>query len=154
MHSLMNVLRHGQCDTQPIVEGLDQTIDLSYLTHLVFRCYERDVALEDRSPSKKTLEDRTPSKAMSDRSRSEKARYRVEISMSPGVQVFKDGENVQWPKGSEITEESCKVAPLQIVADSVELSQLERFLTDAIKEYGADNAGSSDDEDDKPSDQN
>lgn len=157
MHSLFNVLRHGQCASgeDPIVKDLDETIDLSYLTHLVFRCYERDIPAEQSSPSKSSSrKDSSGSEAQDDAKMREKARYRVEISMSPGVQVFKDGEHVKWPKGTDITEESCMVAPLQIVADSVELSGLEKFLTEAIKEYGAAGSNSTDEDEDKQSDQN
>merc|ERR1719174_1726761 len=41
MHSLFNILRHGQyvtsddCDSS-IVSGLEEVIDLKYLTHIVF----------------------------------------------------------------------------------------------------------------------
>lgn len=44
MHSLCNILRHGQCatDGMSIVSDLGHIQDLNYLTHLVFRCYERD----------------------------------------------------------------------------------------------------------------
>eukprot|EP00413_Alexandrium_margalefii_P025935 CAMPEP_0204564012 /NCGR_PEP_ID=MMETSP0661-20131031/34641_1 /ASSEMBLY_ACC=CAM_ASM_000606 /TAXON_ID=109239 /ORGANISM="Alexandrium margalefi, Strain AMGDE01CS-322" /LENGTH=149 /DNA_ID=CAMNT_0051571617 /DNA_START=8 /DNA_END=457 /DNA_ORIENTATION=+ len=149
MHSLLNVLRHGQCASgdDSIVKDLDKAIDLNYLTHLVFRCYEQDTSTA--SPKCQVGVAHTAD----DAKQREKARYRVEVSMSPGVQVFHEGERVPWPKGGEIREESCRVAPLHIVADSVELSRLERFLTESIKEYGG-GGNSSDEDEDKPSDQN
>merc|ERR1719277_118630 len=44
MHSLFNVLRHGQCASGEdciVSNKLGKVTDLNYLTHLVFRCYER-----------------------------------------------------------------------------------------------------------------
>jgi len=132
MHSLFNILRHGQCatDGRRIVSDLGHVQDLNYLTHLVFRCYERDEA-ETEEP----LFDETMSSGERRRQK-EKARYRVEISMSPGVQVFEDGRRVLWPKGNELDETRSQVAPLEIIGDDIDLAQLERFLAGVVKEYG------------------
>uniref|UniRef100_A0A7S4SUP1 Inositol hexakisphosphate and diphosphoinositol-pentakisphosphate kinase n=1 Tax=Alexandrium monilatum TaxID=311494 RepID=A0A7S4SUP1_9DINO len=157
MHSLLNVLRHGQCASgdEPIVTDLDKATDLNYLTHLVLRCYEQDS--ESSQSQGRSCSSTSSSKGSGDQpedvKQRQKARYRVEVSMSPGVQVFKDGEHVPWPKGPDVNETSCLVAPLQIVADSLELSRLERFLTEAIKEYGV-GSTSTDEEEDKQSDLN
>lgn len=138
MHSLFNILRHGQSATDDIkiVSGLDDVTDLNYLTHLVFRCYEQDDDSETipQVPADPSLSPHSRLRQIA------KARYRVEISMSPGVQVYKDGRSgprhIQWPKGSELNERCCNVAPLQIIGDSIDLSWLERFLAGAVKEYG------------------
>lgn len=225
MHSLFNILRHGQHasgDESSIVSDLGEVIDLSYLTHIVFRCYEREAPAEISIDAGMVHE--SPEAAAEHLKNLEKARYRVEISMSPGKQVFQDGQMVQWPDGSALREVSqrvkvdnsklfseesglryrkfknisdvaeervepwgtivdgsdegdgwfrvgdlflpffeeghrvlikeargnkavgCAVAPLKIIADSVELSRIERFLTEVVKEYGSQNA-EEDDED-------
>lgn len=172
MHSLFNILRHGQCvgSSGAIVsEDLDHIIDLNYLTHIVFRCYERDGDTEQSSPERRAVEkaSRLAGDVQLDRDAAEehrkaskvammfgkadapdakslqKARYRVEISISPGVQVYKEDTeqkhertHVRWPPGVLLCEENCQVSDLQIIAEKVELSQVEKFLTDVIKEYG------------------
>jgi len=148
MHSLVNILRHGHIASgdDGIISNLGKVIDLNYLTHIVLRCYELD-----EPPSQSSVAS-APGMSESERRKSkEKARYRVEISMSPGVQVMKDGSVVQWPQGSEFQEEFCKVAPLEIIADSVELSRIERFLTETVKVYGA-QPNDEEEDDEKPSD--
>ncbi|CAE8635080.1 unnamed protein product, partial [Polarella glacialis] len=168
---------------QEIVSDLGHVIDLNYLTHIVFRCYERDCVAEERAAKRvevttdevefrDTEHEACSPPAWNERLKShEKARYRVEISISPGVQVFKGKQHVQWPRGSELCEvevlttvlvfgpgiremkENCMVAPLEIIGKSVELEKVEKFLTEVIKEYGASNE---DDEtaDEKGSDAN
>jgi len=160
MHSLVNVLRHGQSasgvEEDPLVSALDKAIDLNYLTHLVFRCYEQDRKLESSASSggKAGGGAAEDARTREELKAAEKARYRVEVSMSPGVQVFNEkNERLPWPQGGDISEDRCKIAPLQIVAGTVELSHLEKFLEGAIKEYGA-GSPSDDDEEDKQSDQN
>lgn len=130
MHSLFNILRHGHsaggdCE---IVSDLGHVTDLNYLTHIVFRCYEREKTHADENVNGE------------DAQQLEKSRYRVEISMSPGVQVFERGRLVPWPRGSQLSQENCQVAPLQVIGDSVELADLEKFLTEVVKEYGSEDA--------------
>jgi len=142
MHSLVNILRHGHCAAQgsePILPDLGECIDLNYLSHLVFRCYEAEAGEVARSKAKSEADAGVMSQ--------EKAKYRVEVSMSPGMQVFRDGQRVQWPHGCELCEDTCKVAPMEIIADSVELGHIERILTDAIKEYGGASGEHEDEED-------
>jgi len=142
MHSLFNILRHASGE-QELVKGLDNTTDLNYLTHLVFRCYEQDEGSDQISQTQ--LDD-----SLSPRSRARQAaqaRYRVEVSMSPGVQVYKNSRHVQWPKGSELKESTCKVAPLQIIGESLDLAWLEQFLSGAVKEYGPRNDDDDEQED-------
>eukprot|EP00928_Gymnodinium_smaydae_P001828 TRINITY_DN10654_c1_g5_i1.p1 TRINITY_DN10654_c1_g5~~TRINITY_DN10654_c1_g5_i1.p1 ORF type:complete len:1248 (-),score=231.10 TRINITY_DN10654_c1_g5_i1:50-3595(-) len=149
MHSLFNILRHAQplgCKEEKIISDLGWVTDLNYLTHIVMRCYERD---DDACRGSSGADEFTTPEQ---RKESEKARYRVEISLSPGVQVFSDGHRVTWPKGSDLSAEKCMVAPLQIVADSVELTRIERMFTDVVKQY--DNGAEEETEDDKPSDNN
>jgi len=125
MHSLFNILRHGHCasgDGSRIVSDLGHVIDLNYLTHIVFRCYERDLPDSETAGSV-----------------DEKSRYRVEVSMSPGVQAYKGQEQMRWPRGSELREENCRVSDLQIIGDNVQLADVEKFLTDVVKEYGGTN---------------
>lgn len=161
MHALFNVLRQFKChDTEKMIKELGKVTDLNYLTHLVFRCYERneqDDAADSTASSRLTVqpeEEGLPAETRNDALKNrEKSRYRVEISMSPGVQVFKGGQKVQWPKGSELSAETSMVAPWQIVAHSVELTRFEGFLTQAIKEHGA-GPHSTDEDDDKQSDAN
>lgn len=81
----------------------------------------------------------------------EKDRYRVEIAMSPGNQVFEDGCRVPWPDGNQFTPETCIVSPLEIIADSVELNRIERLFSEAVKEYGT-AFGSDEDADDGSAD--
>lgn len=119
MHSLLNILRHGHTASGmgSVVGDLGHINDLSYLTQIVFRCYERDAVDDGHQTERKT-------------------RYRVEILLSPGVQVFRDQQVAQWPEGSELCQEKCDVAPLQVVADCVDLDKLELFLREVVKEYG------------------
>jgi len=126
MHSLFNMLREFQNTASSKIKSqiLDQVMDLNCLSHLVFRCYER----QDNEPEEHVA-------AADDQKSRERARYRVEISMSPGVQVFKDGHHVPWPKGADLEPDNAVVAPLQILVNSVELNRFEQFITDAIKEY-------------------
>jgi len=124
MHSLFNILREFQNIGSSKSQILDQIMDLNCLSHLVFRCYERQ---DDETEEQVAAAD--------DQKSRERARYRVEISLSPGVQIYKDGHHVPWPKGSDLKPDNALVAPLQILANSVELDRFERFITDAIKEY-------------------
>jgi len=222
MHSLFNILRHGHhaSGEKSIVSDLGEVIDLSYLTHIVFRCYERDEAPTE------VPEGVAPGSAEHLKFM-EKARYRVEISMSSGKQVFQDGQMVKWPDGSQLREvlqrckvdngklnsesagleyrksknladvlaagenapwgttvegadegdgwfrvgelylpmtleghrvlikevqafkkaAGCMVAPLKIIADNVDLSRIERFLTEVVKEYSSQNADEDEEED-------
>jgi len=57
---------------------------------------------------------------------------------------------VQWPEGSQLTNDSCIITPLQIIAESVELSRVDDLLTEIVKEYGAQHEANTDN--DKPSD--
>lgn len=143
MHSLCNILRHGQCatDGMSIVSDLGHIQDLNYLTHLVFRCYERDEANSDDPPAtsaaSSTNDLMLASMSLAEqRKEKEKTRYRVEISISPGVQVFEDGWRVMWPQGHEMDEPRSSVAPLEIIGDDIDLAQLEKFLAGVVKEYG------------------
>jgi hypothetical protein len=216
LHSLFNVLWHGNVDG--IVSNKGQIIDLNYLTHIVFRCYEcgqpapppassapavrkaslssplmkasrshPDIAALDTSSPRSAvgkLPDgypaelmgklkvssshpdvaslgrgnlsssmpTTPSKAVhqeepraphlnhTDEAQRAKARYRVEISVSPGVQVLEDGVPKQWPLGSELHRQCCGVAPLEVVAESVPLAELENFLTEVVRDHTSDDS--------------
>jgi hypothetical protein len=157
MHSLFNILRHGHEGEESdggIAEGLEDVIDLKYLTHIVFRCYERnDECNDDDDIDEESREDKEEllycEKSSMLRNLA-KSRYRVEISMSPGKQVFQDGKLVQWPEGSQLTNDSCIITPLQIIAESVELSRVDDLLTEIVKEYGAQHEANTDN--DKPSD--
>lgn len=114
-------------------------MDLKCLSHLVFRCYERQ---DDETEGQVA--------AVNDQKSSERARYRLEISISPGVQVFKEGSYVPWPNGADLRPDNALVAPLQILVNSAELNCFERFVTDAIKEYAVE--PQRDEEDDGRSD--
>eukprot|EP00927_Polykrikos_kofoidii_P065296 TRINITY_DN61072_c0_g1_i1.p1 TRINITY_DN61072_c0_g1~~TRINITY_DN61072_c0_g1_i1.p1 ORF type:complete len:1327 (+),score=249.05 TRINITY_DN61072_c0_g1_i1:183-3983(+) len=192
MHSLFNILRHGQIasgDAGILCNAdLDKVMDLNYLTHLVFRCYERedtdagtappapkpasdsvtesvgatatDDDMESSEPSSSGASPgigdhasgvRATGAQSAEQVRSqEKARYKVEIAMSPGVQLFLPGtsEHEQWPDPRNLNQTNCKVAPLQIIAD-VDLETLEYFLMQVVKEYGGQQKGESCDEDEK-----
>jgi len=150
LHSLVNILRHGNAATGAdgsIVSKLDNITDLNYLTHIVFRCYERD---DDEAAAALDIATKEATGGVVDSetlSHLKKARYRVEVSMSPGMQVLKkDGEPEMWPKGHELYAENCGVAPLQIVSDWVQLDQVEHFLTEVVKEYGGGDGDDSADE--------
>merc|ERR1711920_333618 len=96
MHSLFNILRHGHTASggAAIVKDLGGVTDLNYLTHIVLRCYERDLP-EGEGATPESLESLGCEDAdRIQRLEMEKDRYRVEISMSPGVQTFKDGQHV------------------------------------------------------------
>jgi len=150
MHSLFNILRHGQgaADSDRIVSDLGHVQDLNYLTHLVLRCYEHDDTLDhDEQAAKRDAKDKA--ETAETRKEVEKARYRVEISMSPGVQVFKDGRRVLWPEGHELNENMSMVAPLEIIGDDIDLGRLERFLAGAVREYGHAHADDSSGDDEK-----
>lgn len=149
MHSLFNILRHGQSSSSEdnIVSNLGNVMDLNYLTHLVLRCYERDEPKDDCASSAPLRQDEDGLSLAERQKNKEKARYRVEISMSPGVQVYTDNKHVPWPKGSELSEKSCMVAPLQIIGDSIDLMDLERFLAGVVKEYGPSHEEEEDDQD-------
>jgi len=145
MHSLINVLRQfeksemASCGSHS-KSPLDLVTDLSYLSHLVFRCYEREDVSEEQHDE-------------NDPGSSDKKRYRVEIAMSPGVGVSKDGQQVLWPEGADFNQDTATVAPLQTIAHSGELSRFENFITASIKDLGSNQLG--DDEDgDQPSDRN
>jgi hypothetical protein len=157
MHSLINILRHAKVlgMQAQVLSDLDKVTDLNYLSHIVFRCYERDDQECSRSAAaaEAVNEDLDPSSPGERQKNIEKARYRVEISMSAGVQVFEDGKHVPWPKGGDLTPQRCQVAPLQIVASSMELQAVEKFLTDTVKEFGRE-PDDDEDEDEKPSDNN
>lgn len=135
MHSLLNILRHGHTasGTGSIISDLGHINDLNYLTQIVFRCYERDAG-----------EDEVHQGERSTRHHGRKTRHRVEILLSSGVQVLRDGQVGQWPEGSELCQERCDVAPLQVVADCVDLEKLEHFLNDVVKEFGHTAGDSSD----------
>eukprot|EP00930_Biecheleria_cincta_P036730 TRINITY_DN25170_c0_g4_i1.p1 TRINITY_DN25170_c0_g4~~TRINITY_DN25170_c0_g4_i1.p1 ORF type:complete len:1242 (-),score=201.72 TRINITY_DN25170_c0_g4_i1:135-3860(-) len=128
MHSLFNILRHGHSagGACRMISDLGHVTDLNYLTHIVFRCYERE------------------RKHGGDGSMDEKSRYRVEISMSQGVQTYEAGRLVPWPRGSQLSSENCQVAPLEVICESVELADLEKFLTDVVKEFGGNDAETAD----------
>jgi len=102
MHSLINVLRQfeksemASCGSHS-KSPLDLVTDLSYLSHLVFRCYEREDVSEEQQDE-------------NDPASSEKKRYRVEIAMSPGVGVSKDGQQVLWPVGADFNQDTAVVA--------------------------------------------
>lgn len=134
MHSLFNILRDGHSAgrDRKIISDLGHVTDLNYLTHIVFRCYEREKRhCEDESMAYMDSEDAQ---------KLQRSRYRVEISMSQGVQVFEREELVPWPRGSQLSPENCHVAPLEVIGESVELADLEKFLTDVVKEYGGGDA--------------
>jgi hypothetical protein len=162
MHSLFNILRHGQYVASDggddnaddgIVKGLEEVVDLNYLTHIVFRCYEAcdDDIEDDENPDSQGNDlNQESCDSNEDLRNFAKAKYRVEISMSAGKQVYEDGQLVQWPNGSQLREENCYVAPLQIVANSVALSKVDEFLTKVVEEYGG--RGDADADEDKPSD--
>lgn len=229
LHSLINVLWHGNEDgkaKENIVSHESAMItDLNYLTHIIFRCYERedfdesvpetapltppptrDRTVERFSPKSRIRRDRkriqknegdpeaSPKCGPSDEcslpkrpselniravagSASEKsenestrgvspeprspknlaeseassrraklqARYRVEISVSPGMQVHKDGILEQWPRGQDHVPENSRIADSQLIADSVPLGKVESFLTEVAREYGAKDEDSSED---------
>jgi len=161
MHSLFNILRHWQH-----VEGehggcskdIQEVSDLNYLTHLVFRCYEKNTPADEQPNDSASKEDDCRSPALPTSAshggqetdmgcaettaqlrQQEKAKYRVEIAMSPGVQVFKsDGGHLvrqQWPSGEELTGGNCMVAPLQTIAESA-LSPFEHFFQEVVSKYG------------------
>jgi len=181
MHSLVNILRHGteteSSGGKPLLSDFGGVIDLSYLTHIVFRCYERDAPVDNATweaavkahnlnqranavseeaqdaASGEDGDEVVPTESLGDIRKSlEKMRYRVEIAISPGVQVVQDGKVVQWPQGSELCQQNCMVTPLQIVADSLELSRIEKLLTDVIRVYGT-QCNETETDDDKASDQ-
>jgi len=204
LHSLFNVLVHGS--EESVISEKGRITDLNYLTHIVFRCYER-VGEHDadeevkRWSSKSSLKSSMSHPDMSDlleksqqgqpamprRSTSgaypqdkgkfnsklkssssqpdiaalnrlqflsgegststssprliktaeaerAKANYRVEISVSPGVQVLDGGVVKEWPAGSEFCKEGCSVAPLEVIAE-IPLGQLEDFLTELMGQY-------------------
>lgn len=139
MHSLLNILRNVESnENQQIASGTEDVADLNYLTHLVFRCYEQD---ENERRESVNVPETCDAGVFSGSPRVRlrelaKARYRVEISMSPGVQVYSNGKHVQWPEGPEVNERNCLVAPLQIITESIELSKLEKLLAGAVKEHG------------------
>mmetsp|Transcript_11145 Transcript_11145/g.24921 ORF Transcript_11145/g.24921 Transcript_11145/m.24921 type:complete len:1196 (+) Transcript_11145:120-3707(+) len=137
MHSLFNILRHGQGNGEQgdgcgIVSDFDNVTDLNYLTHIVFRCYERDAGAAGQG-------EENDAKGL-------KASHRVEIAMSPGVQVVRDGQVASWPEGREFRAENCSVAPLQVIADSVDLATFETFFVEVLKQFGCQNASDGDDE--------
>jgi hypothetical protein len=145
MHSLINVLRQFEKSEMAFTGShskspLDMVTDLNYLSHLVFRCYERvDVSDEQQGEH--------------DPGSSEKERYRVEIAMSPGVGVSKDGQQVLWPEGADFNEDTAVVAPLQTISHSGELSRFENFITASIRDLSS-NQSDDDEEGDQPSDRN
>jgi len=111
MHSLLNVLRYGEGN--PLVSRNGTVVDLNYLSHLVIRCYERRKGAISKSPDGK-------------------GNFRVEIQLSPGVQVFKEGKQVRWPDGSDLQETGCSVAPLEQLGDH-QLEDVEKYLTSLIQ---------------------
>jgi len=145
MHSLINVLRQyeksemassGNHSKSP----LDIVTDLNYLSHLVFRCYEREDVSEEQQDE-------------DDPGSNEKKRYRVEIAMSPGVGVFKDGQQVLWPDGADFNPHTAVVAPLQTITQSGELSCFENFITASIRDLSPEQTGD-EEEGDQQSDKN
>lgn len=141
MHSLFNMLRDFQSTGSSNIKSriLDQVMDLNCLSHLVFRCYERQDDQDDETEEQAALANDQKSREM--------ARYRVEISMSPGLQVFKEGGHVPWPTGADLKPDNVRVAPLQILVNSVELNRFEQFITDAIKEYAVEPQSDEEEED-------
>jgi len=141
MHSLINVLRQfetsemASCGSQSR-SPLDLVLDLGYLSHLVFRCYEREDVSEEQQDE-------------NDPGSSEKKRYRLEIAMSPGVGVSKDGQQVLWPEGADFNQDTAVVAPLHTIAHSGDLSRFENFITASIKDFSSGQPG---DYEDHPSD--
>jgi len=125
MHSLLNVLRHG--DVVPgvssiIANQLADITDVGYLSHIVLRCYERE-PVEGADPSA----DVQP--MTSDGMEAVSDRYRVEILVSPGAHVVDADHNVvQWPSGSSFHVDHVSVAPLQVMAASCSLRKLQRFF--------------------------
>jgi len=130
MHSLINVLRQfeksemASCGSHS-KSPLDIVTDLNYLSHLVFRCYEREDVSEEQQDEY-------------DPGSSEKKRYRVEIAMSPGVGVFKDGQQLLWPDGADLNQDTAVVAPLQTITLSGDLSCFENFITASIRDFSPD----------------
>jgi len=147
LHSLFNILRHGNAASgsdESILSDTGHINDLNYLTHIVFRCYEREDA---------ELVQTLPTDGVADAellAACAKSRYRVEVSISPGVQVMcsEAGTPEPWPTGKQLRPENCGVGPLQVVCHDVELGAVERFLTEVVKEFGGqagDDAGEDDD---------
>jgi len=156
MHCLVNILRHGGAISDDICDGpaagLDTVADLNYLSHIVFRCYESQGGTAG-SPREEPVSEASGGLA-GERERIrelEKAKYHVEVMMSPGKSVLRDGQIVQWPSGADLCEDRCRVAPLRVIGGSVELPSLERLLTEVVKEY-ADHSNDIEEDDDKPSD--
>lgn len=127
MHSLLNVMKYGHeaNGEKPLVSNLDDVVDLNYLSHIVFRCYENDPPTS--SQESKTLDEDVSSAC--------RERYRVEISLSPGVQMYDEGQRLKWPKGNDVRDENCIVAPLQVISENVDLARLARILDDAVNIY-------------------
>lgn len=149
MHSLLNVLLHGNNETgqDPVIderqwEAIEEVTDLNYLTHIVFRCYEsaeegaKDpaaaAASQPQDPEAKKNEDLK--------------RFRVEVLLSPGVQVVsptteEDGSPgpptvEHFPEGGQLNPENVQVAPLLVMTASATLEELETYLTEAMKQCG------------------
>lgn len=167
MHSLFNILRHGHTVSgdkiiDPVIDGV---IDLNYLTHVVFRCYEREddgsqATAQGNAGTGDGSNSSRHSWNNSFRRQEAMSKYRVEIAISPGVQVFDkkvdagvgpEARPVQWPSGDEWTEKKVAVAPLRVIAHSAELATVERMLNAVLHRYGGHSKLDGEDEE-KPSD--
>eukprot|EP00927_Polykrikos_kofoidii_P077887 TRINITY_DN74781_c0_g1_i1.p1 TRINITY_DN74781_c0_g1~~TRINITY_DN74781_c0_g1_i1.p1 ORF type:complete len:1170 (-),score=218.67 TRINITY_DN74781_c0_g1_i1:158-3667(-) len=126
LHALFNLLWHGH-EKKSVASGINHVADINFLSHMVFRCYELDE--DDPRVTSSSIDARLST------SQSEKGRYRVEVSMSPGVQVTQRGESSSRISAVNLRLENCEVAPLQVVMEASSLDNFEQFLTEILKEY-------------------
>ncbi|KAF4759172.1 hypothetical protein FOZ63_029773 [Perkinsus olseni] len=116
--------------------------DLHYLTHISIRVFEAD---DYDSPSTVHDAERRHRTISSQSTRQDLTRYRVEIGLSPGVQVVdhtSSGLQINhYPPGNRIRESELEVAPLKPVINVgtlknyYTLQELDTYLTSVLARF-------------------
>ncbi|EER13394.1 hypothetical protein Pmar_PMAR010491 [Perkinsus marinus ATCC 50983] len=145
MHSLLNVLVNGDDEhmKSPIDPAMIRDItDLHYLTHISLRVFEAD---DYDGPSNVHDNERRNRTVSSQSTRQDLTRYRVEIGLSPGVQVVDQtatGLQINhYPPGNRIRESELEVAPLKPVINIgtlknyYTLQELDTYLTSTLAKF-------------------
>ncbi|KAF4713516.1 hypothetical protein FOZ62_025714 [Perkinsus olseni] len=145
MHSLLNVLVNG--DDEHMKSPIDPSTirdvtDLHYLTHISIRVFEADdydgaSTVHDAERRHRTISSQS--------TRQDLTRYRVEIGLSPGVQVVdhtSTGLHINhYPPGNRIRESELEVAPLKPVINVgtlknyYTLQELDTYLTSVLARF-------------------